>query len=52
MVKPFLCHCCPEVRFESPHGTKGTLTHCIRGGKDQNELKKSDNFTDENELIF
>ena len=52
MVKPFLCHCGPEVRFESYHGTKGMLTHFLLGGKDHNEFEKSDNYTDVNTLIF
>ena len=35
-----------------PMAPKETLTHYIRGGKEQNEFEKSDNFSNENTLIF
>ena len=52
MVKPFLLHCRLQVRFQSSHGTKGMLTYCIRGGKEQDQLENSDNFSNEYTLIF
>ena len=52
MVKPFRLHCHPQVCFQSFHGTKGMLAHCIRGGKEQDQLEKSDSFSNENTLIF